>query len=148
MYQLAQQFHQLHLDPLVGEKVGGHTGRVVTHWPIPVVVHRGALVLLGLIVTLAAAFSLIYCVGAGRAYPDLSDVLQGLAAALIWPVAAVLHECGHAVTGAMVGRPPVWARIGSFPVSHSPHLRSSAGPGSWYQAAAPCLSLPWVSCAS
>lgn len=91
------------------------TGRVATHWPIPIVVQRGALALVGLIVALAAAFSLIYCVGAGRAYPDLSDVLQGLAAAMIWPVAAVLHECGHAVTGAMVGRPPVWARIGLVP---------------------------------
>jgi hypothetical protein len=91
------------------------SGRVVTHWPIPIVVQRGALVLVGLIVALAAAFALIYCVAAGRAFPSFGDILWGLAAALIWPVAAVLHECAHAVTGAVAGRPPVWARIGLVP---------------------------------
>ena len=52
-------------------------GRVVTHWPIPIVVQRGALALVGLIVALAAAFALIYCVAAGRDFPNLGDVLWG-----------------------------------------------------------------------
>ena len=50
------------------------SGRVVIHWPIPIVVQRGALVLVGLIVALAAAFALIYCVAAGdSAFPSLGD---------------------------------------------------------------------------
>ena len=91
------------------------TGRVITRWPIPIVVQRGTLTLVVLIGVLAASFSLLYCVAAGHAYTYLGDVLAGLAAALIWRSQRGPHECGQAVTGFAVGRPPVWARIGLVP---------------------------------
>lgn len=72
--------------------------------------------LVGLLLALGGAFALINSIAdGGRDYPSLNDVVLGLAAAMLWPVAMVLHEAGHAFTGALVGRPPVWARLGLVP---------------------------------
>ena len=89
--------------------------RVITRWPIPVVVEPGAVAILGLAVLLGCAFSLLNSIAAGHDYPTLGDLTLGIAAALLWPVAMVLHEVGHAAAGLIVGRHPVWARAGLAP---------------------------------
>lgn len=89
--------------------------RVVTRWPIPIVVEPGAFVILGLAAVLGCAFSLVISITAGHDHPSAGDVALGVAVTMLWPVVMILHELGHAVAGVAVGRPPVWARAGLVP---------------------------------
>lgn len=88
---------------------------VITRWPIPVVVKPSAPVFLSLMVLLGWAFGFLNGIAGGHNRPSLGDVALGVAVAMLFPVALILHEVGHALAGIAVGRPPVWAQAGVPP---------------------------------
>lgn len=89
---------------------------MITRWPIPIVVEPGVFVILGLPVVLGCVFALFSSITIGLDHPSAGDVAVGIAAAMLWPVAIILHELGHAAAGIAVGRPPVWASAGMVPI--------------------------------
>ena len=89
--------------------------RVLTRWPLPVVVEPGVWMILGLAVALGIAFALLNSITLGHDHPSVSEVVTGVAIAMLWPVVLLLHELGHAVAGSVVRRPPVWLRLGLVP---------------------------------
>lgn len=100
-------------DPLIVPLPQG--ARILTRWPIPVVGKPSALALLGLMVLLGGAFGFLNGIAAGHDRPSFGDVALGIAVAMLYPVALILHEVGHALTGTVVGRPPLWARASMRP---------------------------------
>lgn len=72
---------------------------------------------MGLAIVMGVAFALLNSITLGRDYPSVGQVVAGVAIAMLWPAALILHELGHAVAGFAVRRPPVWLRLGLVPAT-------------------------------
>lgn len=104
--------------------------RLLTRRPLPIVVAPGVWFILGLAIVMGVAFALLNSITLGRDYPSVGQVVAGVAIAMLWPAALILHELGHAVAGIVV-RPPVWLRLGLVPATVLTPPPSNVGRGFW-----------------